>query len=116
MNRISSGSFFSSAWGFINADPGIVRPAGPDRRFPLLVLHPPLTVTQVTEEAGTSDAPGPGILYRVDLTEVANVDRANVDMKFDIADVPGNSTTYTMEPAFQVIKVLPSGRRCASVS
>lgn len=72
----------------------------------------PLTVTQVVEDAGTTDAPGPGILYRVDLTAVANLDRANVDLKFDIADVAGNSTTYTMEPAFQVIKVLPSGRRC----
>ena len=71
----------------------------------------PLAATQVTEDVGTSDAPGAGILYRVDLSEVTNIQNANVDMRFDIADVAGNATTYTMEPAFQVFHEVPPGRR-----
>jgi len=58
----------------------------------------PLTATQVTEDT----ASGAGILYRVDLAGVANVDRSLVDLKFDLADVAGNTTTVTMAPAFSV--------------
>lgn len=58
----------------------------------------PLTATQVTEDA----ASGAGILYRVDLAGVANVDRGLVDLKFDLADVAGNTTSVTMAPALSV--------------
>jgi len=71
----------------------------------------PLTATQVTEDVGTSDRTGAGILYRVDLSEVTNIQNANVDLRFDIADVAGNATTYSMEPAFQVFHEVPPGRR-----
>ncbi|MEA2164866.1 MAG: hypothetical protein QOK37_2993 [Thermoanaerobaculia bacterium] len=57
-----------------------------------------LTATQVTEDSTS----GAGILYRVDLGSVANIDRALVDLKFDLADAAGNTTTVTMTPAFSV--------------
>jgi len=65
----------------------------------------------VTEDVGTTDRTGAGILYRVDLSEVTNIQNANVDLRFDIADVAGNATTYSMEPAFQVFHEVPPGRR-----
>ena len=69
----------------------------------------PLTATQVTEDT----AHGAGILYRVDLGAITNVDRALVDLKFDLADVTGNTTTMTMAPAFSVGPELPPRRRTA---
>lgn len=67
----------------------------------------PLTATQVTEDA----ASGTGILYRVDLASVANVDRSLVDLKFDLGDVAGNTTTVTMAPAFSVGPEVPPRHR-----
>ncbi|HXH91048.1 MAG TPA: hypothetical protein VNN25_05670, partial [Thermoanaerobaculia bacterium] len=69
----------------------------------------PLTATQVTEDT----AHGAGILYRVDLGAITNVDRSLVDLKFDLADVTGNTTTVTMVPAFSVGPELPPRRRTA---
>jgi Subtilisin-like serine proteases len=67
----------------------------------------PLTATQVTED--TLNAAG--ILYRVDLATVANVPGGLVDLKFDLADVAGNTTTVTMAPAFSVGPELPPRHR-----
>ena len=58
----------------------------------------PMTATQVTEDTLNSA----GILYRVDLAPVANVAGGLVDLKFDLADVAGNTTTVTLAPAFSV--------------
>jgi len=69
----------------------------------------PLTATQVTEDTTHSA----GILYRVDLGTITNVDRALVDFKFDLADIIGNTTTVTMTPAFSVGPELPPRRRTA---
>jgi subtilisin family serine protease len=57
-----------------------------------------LTATQVTEDSLNAA----GILYRVDFAPVANVAGGLVDLKFDLADVAGNTTTVTMAPAFSV--------------
>ena len=59
----------------------------------------PFTATQVTEDSRVNAA---GILYRVDLGTVANVAGGLVDLKFDLADPAGNTTTVTMAPAFSV--------------
>jgi hypothetical protein len=59
----------------------------------------PLTATQVTEAPAIT---GSGILYRVDLASVANVAGGLVDLKFDLADTAGNTTSVTMAPAFSV--------------
>ena len=67
----------------------------------------PLTATQVTEDS----ASGAGILYRVDIGAVANIDRALVDLKLDLADVAGNTTTVTMVPAFSVGPEVPPRHR-----
>jgi hypothetical protein len=58
----------------------------------------PLTITQVNEDA----ASGAGILYRADLGTVANIDRALVDLKIDLTDLAGNTSSMTMLPAFSV--------------
>ena len=58
----------------------------------------PLTATQVTEDITN----GAGILYRIDLSGVANANRSMVDLKFELADVAGNTATVTMAPAFSV--------------
>jgi subtilisin family serine protease len=69
----------------------------------------PLSITQVNEDAPS----GAGILYRAELGTVANIDRAMVDLKIDIADVAGNTTTVTMVPAFSVGPELLPKRRAA---
>lgn len=67
----------------------------------------PLTATQEAEDTANSG----GILYRVDLAGVANIDRGFVDLKIELADAVGNSTTVTMAPAFSVgPEVLPKHR------
>lgn len=67
----------------------------------------PLTATQVTEDATS----GSGILYRIDLTSVANVDRGLVDLKFELVDAALNATSVTMVPAFSVgPEILPKHR------
>jgi len=67
----------------------------------------PLSATQLTEDTLNSA----GILYRVDLTPVANVSGGLVDLKFDLADVAGNTTTVTLAPAFSIGPELGPRRR-----
>jgi subtilisin family serine protease len=68
----------------------------------------PLTATQVTEAPAITAT---GILYRVDLAAVANVAAGLVDLKFDLADPAGNTTTVTMVPAFSIgPELLPKHR------
>jgi hypothetical protein len=56
-------------------------------------------------------ASGAGILYRINLAEVTNTDRAMVDLKFELADPAGNTTIVTMAPAFSVgPELLPKHR------
>ncbi|HEX3067937.1 MAG TPA: hypothetical protein VHX14_05135, partial [Thermoanaerobaculia bacterium] len=69
----------------------------------------PLTATQVTEDT----VHGAGILYRADLHSITNIDRALVDLKFDLADITGNTTTVTMAPAFSIGPELPPRRQAA---
>jgi subtilisin family serine protease len=67
----------------------------------------PLTATQGAEDTASSG----GILYRVDLAGVTNVDHGYVDLKFELADAVGNTTIVTMAPAFSVgPEVLPRHR------
>jgi hypothetical protein len=68
----------------------------------------PLTATQVAEAPAITAT---GILYRVDLAAVANVAAGLVDLKFDLADPAGNTTTVTMVPAFSIgPELLPKHR------
>jgi len=69
----------------------------------------PLTTTQVTEDVANSA----GILYRVDLANVTNVEGGFVDLKIDLADAVGNTTTVTMAPAFSVGPEVPPRHRAA---
>jgi hypothetical protein len=69
-----------------------------------------LTTTQVTEDS----VHGAGILYRADLGNITNIDRALVDLKFDLADVSGNTTTVTMAPAFSIGPEVPPRRQAAN--
>jgi len=67
----------------------------------------PLIAAQGIEDTANSG----GTSYRVDLANVTNVDRAFVDLKFELADAAGNTTTVTMAPAFSVgPEVLPRRR------
>ena len=66
-----------------------------------------LTATQVTEDTLNSA----GLLYRVDLAPAANVTGGLVDLKFDLADLSGNTATVTMAPAFSVGPELPPRHR-----
>ncbi|HLJ73471.1 MAG TPA: hypothetical protein VKU62_02715, partial [Thermoanaerobaculia bacterium] len=65
----------------------------------------PLTATQTGEDQNF------GIAYRVDLTNVANADNVLVDLKFEIADAAGNTTSFVMAPAFAVGRDSWFGRR-----
>jgi len=58
----------------------------------------PLTAAQGSEDTANSA----GTSYRVDLASVTNVDHGYVDLKFELADATGNTTTVTMAPAFSV--------------
>jgi subtilisin family serine protease len=68
----------------------------------------PLTATQVAEGPAVSAT---GILYRADLGTVANVAGGLVDLKLDLRDAAGNTTTVTMAPAFSIgPELLPKHR------
>jgi hypothetical protein len=67
----------------------------------------PLGVAQMSED------PVAGILYRADLSAAANVDWARVDLKIDLADNAGNTTSVVMQPAFSVGPEYPPRRHAA---
>jgi hypothetical protein len=66
-----------------------------------------LGLTQVGED------PNAGFVYRADLSSVTNVDWARVDLKIDIEDNAGNTTSVVMLPAFSVGSEYPARRRAA---
>jgi subtilisin family serine protease len=65
----------------------------------------PLTATQIGEDALS------GVVYRADLANAANADNVLLDMKFDLVDAAGNTTSFVMEPAFAVGRDSFFGRR-----
>jgi len=73
----------------------------------------PLTVTQTGEDAGAEGRLGTGLLFRADLREVANMNWARVDLKVDLADAAGNTTSMIIAPAFSVGGEFPPKRRSA---
>jgi len=112
-----SGSLLFSAadFGILTATSRVYQPIAADAtavsyRYAGETAWRPLTATQVTEAPAISAA---GILYRVDLANVANVAGGLVDLKFDLADAAGNTTTVTMAPAFSVGPELGPRRRVA---
>jgi subtilisin family serine protease len=58
----------------------------------------PLSVAQIGED------PFAGFLYRCDLTNVANTEFAMVELKIDLQDNAGNTTSVVMLPAFLVAR------------
>ena len=52
-----------------------------------------------------------GIVYRADLKDAANADNVLLDMRFDLVDAAGNTTSFVMEPAFAVGRDSLFGRR-----
>jgi subtilisin family serine protease len=67
----------------------------------------PLAVTQAGEDPKT------GILFRADLTPAANVSWGRVELKIDLADAAGNTTSMVMLPAFSVGGEYPARRRAS---
>jgi subtilisin family serine protease len=69
----------------------------------------PLGVTQVVED------PNNGILFRADLSPLTNIAGARqfYDLKLDIEDPSGNSTSYQLAPAFSVGDEVGPRRRAA---
>src|SRR5947209_6393106 len=51
----------------------------------------PLSLTQMTEDAGAPGRLGGGVLFRADLTPVANIDSGKVDLKIDLQDPSGHA-------------------------
>ena len=72
-----------------------------------------LPVTEMSEDTGAESRLGGGVLYRVDLSSVANVNWARVDLKIDLADNAGNTTAVVMQPAFAVGSDFPARRRAS---
>jgi subtilisin family serine protease len=74
----------------------------------------PLPVTQMSEDQGTESRVGGGILFRADLTSIAaNVKSARVELKIDLADAAGNTSSLLMQPAFTVGPEYPMRRRAS---
>jgi hypothetical protein len=67
----------------------------------------PLAVQPIDEEPPT------GSIYRASLSSVTGVDWARVDLKFDIEDNAGNTTSVVVQPAFSVGSEYPARRRAA---
>jgi subtilisin family serine protease len=65
----------------------------------------PLTLAQLGEDAQS------GIVYRADLKDAADADNVLIDLRFDVADASGNTTSFVMEPAFAVGRDSFFGRR-----
>jgi subtilisin family serine protease len=66
-----------------------------------------LPIVQVNEDSAG------GLLYRADLSSVTNTDSARVDLKIDLQDNAGNTTSVVMQPAFTVGPEHPPRRRAA---
>lgn len=74
----------------------------------------PLPVTQMSEDVGVEGRVGGGILFRADLTGVAaNVSSARVELKIDLADPAGNTSSLLMQPALTVGPEYPARRRAS---
>jgi subtilisin family serine protease len=72
----------------------------------------PLLVTQMSEDLGVEGRVGGGILFRTDLSSVAaNVKSARVELKIDLADAAGNTSSLLMMPALTVGPEYPARRR-----
>ena len=65
----------------------------------------PLSISEIGEDQTS------GIVYRADLAEAANADNVLIDLRFDIADASGNTSSFVMEPAFAVGRDSFFGRR-----
>ena len=109
-HRAGSLEFAAADYAYPASGPRTYQPIAADQtkvwfRYSGSQMWQPLTASQVTED------PALGILFRVDLTSVANADNVLVDMKFDIVDTSGNTTSYMMEPAFAVGRDSWFGRR-----
>ena len=109
-HRAGSLEFAAADYAYPASGPRTYEPIAADQtkvwfRYSGSQMWQPLTASQVTED------PALGILFRVDLTSVANADNVLVDMKFDIMDTSGNTTSYMMEPAFAVGRDSWFGRR-----
>ena len=65
----------------------------------------PLTISEAGEDQAS------GIVYRADLAGLADADNVLIDLRFDIADAGGNTTSFVMEPAFAVGRDSFFGRR-----
>jgi len=109
----ASGSLLFSAADFsLNGTLRIYQQIRPDAtavsyRYSGETAWRPLAATQLNEDTLNSA----GILYRVDLAPVANVAGGFVELKFDLADVAGNTTTVTLAPAFSIGPELGPRRR-----
>src|SRR5205085_10369178 len=56
----------------------------------------PLALVQVNEDSVA------GLVYRADLSSATNTDSARVELKIDLQDNAGNTTSVVMQPAFSV--------------
>jgi subtilisin family serine protease len=74
-------------------------------RFSGSTAWTPLTLVQVNEDSVA------GLLYRADVSGATNVDAAKVDLKIDLQDNAGNTTSVVMLPAFSVGPDHPPRRR-----
>jgi subtilisin family serine protease len=71
-----------------------------------------LPVGQMSEDMGAESRLGGGILFRADLSSItANVKSARVELKIDLADLAGNTSSLLMLPAFTVGPEYPARRR-----
>ena len=67
----------------------------------------PLGIVQVNEDSVA------GLLYRADLADVTNIDAELVDLRIDLQDNAGNTTSVVMQPAFSVGPEHPPRHRAA---
>ncbi len=72
-----------------------------------------LPLTQMSEDPGSDNRVSAGILYRADLSSVANVNWGRFDLRIDLADDAGNTTSVIMQPAFSVGGEYPARRRAS---
>jgi len=62
----------------------------------------PLQLTQVSQDDGSGTTLGAGVLFRADASGITNTERAFVDLKIELSDNAGNTSSIVMTPGLAI--------------
>ena len=61
-----------------------------------------MQLTQVSQDDGSGTTLGAGVLFRADASGITNTERAFVDLKIELSDNAGNTSSIVMTPGLAI--------------